>query len=118
MESMSSRASDEGTSAARKKLRLSNEQSAFLEEIKKHSTLNPVSILPKDSTFLIAASLYSIPTSFLVLTLTELAAAGGQKQKAALEKLLNLRPRQDPPRCTHEDARVHDEAEADRRTCA
>ena len=53
MESMSSRAGDEGTSAARKKLRLSNEQSAFLEEIKKHSTLNPVSILPKDSTFLI-----------------------------------------------------------------
>ena len=53
MESRSSRASDEGTSAARKKLRLSNEQSAFLEEIKKHSTLNPVSILPKDSTFLI-----------------------------------------------------------------
>ena len=82
------------------RLCLSKEQSAFLEE--EHSTLYPVSILPKDSTFLIAASLYSIPTSFLVLTLTELAAAGGQKQKAALEKLLNLRPRQDPPRCTHE----------------
>ena len=38
--------------------------------------------------------MYSIPTSFLVLTLIELAAAGEQKQKAALEKQLNLRPRQ------------------------
>ncbi|PUZ51818.1 hypothetical protein GQ55_6G220700 [Panicum hallii var. hallii] len=59
-ERSSSRASDEdeGASAARKKLRLSKEQSAFLEEsFKEHSTLNP-------------------------------------KQKAALAKQLNLRPRQ------------------------
>ena len=49
-ERSSSRASDEdeGTSNARKKLRLSKEQSAFLEEsFKEHSTLNTVSILPK-----------------------------------------------------------------------
>ena len=93
MESRSSRASDEGTSAARKKLRLSNEQSAFLEEIKKHSTLNPVSILPKDSTFLILS----------------LRAWCMHRKKISAPI---------PPRCTHEDARVHDEAEADRRACA
>ncbi|KAL6644672.1 hypothetical protein ACP70R_016280 [Stipagrostis hirtigluma subsp. patula] len=59
-ERSSSRASDEDEGAsARKKLRLSKEQSAFLEEsFKEHSTLNP------------------------------------QKQKAALAKQLNLRPRQ------------------------
>ncbi|CAO2211181.1 unnamed protein product [Urochloa humidicola] len=58
-ERSSSRASDEDEGAsARKKLRLSKEQSAFLEEsFKEHSTLNP-------------------------------------KQKAALAKQLNLRPRQ------------------------
>nr|CAB3483194.1 unnamed protein product [Digitaria exilis] len=58
-ERSSSRASDEDEGAsARKKLRLSKEQSAFLEEsFKEHSTLNP-------------------------------------KQKAALSKQLNLRPRQ------------------------
>ncbi|KAG0523906.1 hypothetical protein BDA96_07G163500 [Sorghum bicolor] len=58
-ERSSSRASDEDDGAsARKKLRLSKEQSAFLEEsFKEHSTLNP-------------------------------------KQKAALAKQLNLRPRQ------------------------
>ncbi|XP_066326904.1 homeobox-leucine zipper protein HOX27-like [Miscanthus floridulus] len=58
-ERSSSRASDEDEGAsARKKLRLSKEQSAFLEEsFKDHSTLNP-------------------------------------KQKAALAKQLNLRPRQ------------------------
>ena len=51
-ERSSSRASDEdeGASAARKKLRLSKEQSAFLEEsFKEHSTLNPVSTLPFQS---------------------------------------------------------------------
>ena len=44
-----SRASDEDDGgSARKKLRLSKEQSAFLEEsFKEHSTLNTVSILPK-----------------------------------------------------------------------
>ncbi|RLN04260.1 homeobox-leucine zipper protein HOX27-like [Panicum miliaceum] len=81
-ERSSSRASDEdeGASAARKKLRLSKEQSAFLEEsFKEHSTLNPRT---------------SIATSFLVLTLTELAGGGVQKQKAALARQLNLRPRQ------------------------
>ncbi|XP_062196832.1 homeobox-leucine zipper protein HOX27-like [Phragmites australis] len=59
IERSSSRASDEDEGAsARKKLRLSKEQSAFLEEnFKEHSTLNP-------------------------------------KQKAALAKELNLRPRQ------------------------
>ena len=43
------RASDEDDGgSARKKLRLSKEQSAFLEEsFKEHSTLNTVSILPK-----------------------------------------------------------------------
>ncbi|TVU05592.1 hypothetical protein EJB05_48760, partial [Eragrostis curvula] len=58
-ERSSSRASDEDDGAsARKKLRLSKEQSAFLEEsFKEHSTLNP-------------------------------------KQKAALARQLNLRPRQ------------------------
>ncbi|GJN16014.1 hypothetical protein PR202_gb02964 [Eleusine coracana subsp. coracana] len=58
-ERSSSRASDEDEGAsARKKLRLSKEQSAFLEEsFKEHSTLNP-------------------------------------KQKAALSRQLNLRPRQ------------------------
>ncbi|XP_020586416.1 homeobox-leucine zipper protein HOX11-like isoform X2 [Phalaenopsis equestris] len=59
MERSSSRASDEeDNSGSRKKLRLSKEQSAFLEEsFKEHSTLNP-------------------------------------KQKLALAKQLNLRPRQ------------------------
>ncbi|XP_060177298.1 homeobox-leucine zipper protein HOX11-like isoform X1 [Lycium barbarum] len=54
----SSRASDEEDASARKKLRLTKEQSAFLEEsFKEHNTLNP-------------------------------------KQKLALAKQLNLRPRQ------------------------
>lgn len=40
----SSRASDEEDGSARKKLRLTKEQSAFLEEsFKEHNTLNPVS---------------------------------------------------------------------------
>ena len=47
---LSSRASDEeedGTTAARKKLRLTKDQSALLEEsFKQHSTLNPVIIQP------------------------------------------------------------------------
>ncbi|RLM60773.1 homeobox-leucine zipper protein HOX27-like [Panicum miliaceum] len=77
-ERSSSRASDEdeGASAARKKLRLSKEQSAFLEEsFKEHSTLNP------------ETSTYCIATSFLT-------DVGEPKQKAALAKQLNLRPRQ------------------------
>jgi homeobox-leucine zipper protein len=47
-ERSSSRASDDEEGAsARKKLRLSKDQSAFLEEsFKEHSTLNPVSIHP------------------------------------------------------------------------
>lgn len=53
----SSRASDEEDGSARKKLRLTKEQSAFLEEsFKEHNTLNPVSqrilILIKDFNFI------------------------------------------------------------------
>jgi hypothetical protein len=64
-ERSSSRASDEDEGAsARKKLRLSKEQSAFLEEsFKEHSTLNPVreSIL---RTFLITVRIL-LPNSFV-----------------------------------------------------
>ncbi|KAF8654451.1 hypothetical protein HU200_061636 [Digitaria exilis] len=97
-ERSSSRASDEDEGAsARKKLRLSKEQSAFLEEsFKEHSTLNPVSNpWNAASIFLSFLIIFPFPTSFLVLALTNIVAGGDvQKQKAALAKQLNLRPRQ------------------------
>ena len=53
-ERASSRASDDDENGStRKKLRLSKEQSAFLEEsFKEHSTLNPVSPISKASYFM------------------------------------------------------------------
>ncbi|CAI0430617.1 unnamed protein product [Linum tenue] len=76
----SSRASDDdndgGSTAARKKLRLTKDQSALLEEsFKHHSTLNP--------------GFFSFPSWFLLLGLEF-----SQKQKQALARQLNLRPRQ------------------------
>lgn len=52
-ERASSRASDEDENGStRKKLRLSKEQSAFLEEsFKEHNTLNPVSLIPSTLRF-------------------------------------------------------------------
>ncbi|KAB5519540.1 hypothetical protein DKX38_023859 [Salix brachista] len=72
-ERASSRASDdEENGSTRKKLRLSKEQSAFLEEsFKEHNTLNP------------GLALNEVSLSFIM-----------QKQKLALAKQLNLRPRQ------------------------
>uniref|UniRef100_A0A0E0EM96 Homeobox domain-containing protein n=1 Tax=Oryza meridionalis TaxID=40149 RepID=A0A0E0EM96_9ORYZ len=90
-ERSSSRASDDDESAsARKKLRLSKEQSAFLEEsFKEHSTLNPLLFFEyartRECLFLLARSW---PLTLMLLT------GGEQKQKVALAKQLNLRPRQ------------------------
>uniref|UniRef100_A0A0E0ID25 Homeobox domain-containing protein n=1 Tax=Oryza nivara TaxID=4536 RepID=A0A0E0ID25_ORYNI len=91
-ERSSSRASDDDEGAsARKKLRLSKEQSAFLEEsFKEHSTLNPLLLFfeyarTRECLFLLARSW---PLTLMLLT------GGEQKQKVALAKQLNLRPRQ------------------------
>jgi homeobox-leucine zipper protein len=88
-----SRASDEDDGgSSRKKLRLSKEQSAFLEEsFKEHATLNPVSDLE--------ASGQIEPKNTFSLCLLGVgpdigASRAEQKQKLALAKQLNLRPRQ------------------------
>ncbi|TVU09754.1 hypothetical protein EJB05_43249 [Eragrostis curvula] len=85
-----SRGSDEDDGgSARKKLRLSKEQSAFLEEsFKEHATLNPVS-----SQTLIIIKMGKIHI-MLVLGFDAGAFRDEQKQKQALAKQLNLRPRQ------------------------
>ncbi|RWV82391.1 hypothetical protein GW17_00056112 [Ensete ventricosum] len=75
---------EEDNGCARKKLRLTKEQSAMLENrFKEHTSLNPVSVRRNYmdcSCFLLSASI-----SYLYLD---------QKQKQALAKQLNLRPRQ------------------------
>uniref|UniRef100_A0A0E0M1V2 Homeobox domain-containing protein n=1 Tax=Oryza punctata TaxID=4537 RepID=A0A0E0M1V2_ORYPU len=83
-----SRASDEDDGgSARKKLRLSKEQSAFLEEsFKEHSTLNPVSLSSSHR-----SNTSSFPSPNVA---SRLALCREQKQKLALAKQLNLRPRQ------------------------
>lgn len=85
--------------AARKKLRLSKEQAAVLEEtFKEHNTLNPVSLslaFPYTPEGIFVIEL----TSFCFLSFLFFGGGGGgvlplQKQKMALAKQLNLRPRQ------------------------
>ena len=100
-ERASSRASDEDENGCtRKKLRLSKEQSAFLEEsFKEHNTLNPVSpkFQPRKKKKPIdrfVKDYFRIRIRirfffFLFFFLYRL-----QKQKQALAKQLNLRPRQ------------------------
>lgn len=82
----SSRASDEDENGCtRKKLRLSKEQSAFLEEsFKEHNTLNPVSSKFQKKNPAI--------DSLNVISDSDLKRL--QKQKLALAKQLNLLPRQ------------------------
>jgi homeobox-leucine zipper protein len=86
-----SRASDEDDGgSSRKKLRLSKEQSAFLEEsFKEHATLNPVSDLEA------SGRIEPRNTFSLCLLGPDFGASRvEQKQKLALAKQLNLRPRQ------------------------
>lgn len=92
-ERSSSRFSEEEENrGVRKKLRLSKEQSAFLEErFKQHSTLKPVSLPPYNYCML----LWWIKNLFLFLFfLSFVCWLTIQKQKSALAKQLNLRPRQ------------------------
>lgn len=81
-----SRGSDEDDNGlTRKKLRLSKDQSAFLEEsFKEHNTLNPVSFFESTK------QKNNLRTSLFVIFASEML----QKQKVALAKQLNLRPRQ------------------------
>lgn len=93
-ERASSRASDEDENGlnTRKKLRLSKEQSAFLEEsFKEHNTLNPVSTYFHgfEIFFFFFFLQILISPSYLVFISWII-----QKQKLALAKQLNLRPRQ------------------------
>jgi len=95
IERVSSRISDEdedGATAARKKLRLTKDQSAMLEEsFKEHSTLNPVII--------IIISLYSYISYYYYYFhffpfIYQIFVMDFQKQKQALARELNLTPRQ------------------------
>lgn len=83
---------EEDGETSRKKLRLSKDQSAILEEsFKEHNTLNPVShkSLIDDSVW------FSEQVSVLVLTyMYGCVLVLLQKQKLALAKQLGLRPRQ------------------------
>lgn len=90
-ERASSRASDEDENGlnTRKKLRLSKEQSAFLEEsFKEHNTLNPV------STYFHGFQIFVSPKILYPLLIRCFISWMIQKQKLALAKQLNLRPRQ------------------------
>lgn len=93
-----SRASDEDDGgSARKKLRLSKEQSAFLEEsFKEHATLNPVSkhIRPPSHPVRRKPNSDRCQKKKTFLMVVDLDVCGAQKQKLALAKQLHLRPRQ------------------------
>jgi len=93
MERVSSRISDEdedGATAARKKLRLTKDQSAMLEEsFKEHSTLNPVIIIIIFFYSYISYYYFNFFTFIYQIFVMDL-----QKQKQALARELNLTPRQ------------------------
>lgn len=83
-----SRISDEDDEGSgRKKLRLTKEQSALLEEsFKEHTTLNPVSIL--------LLYIMNFKLKFKFCNFNYMYFGNDQKQKQALARELNLRPRQ------------------------
>lgn len=98
---------DEENGSTRKKLRLSKEQSAFLEEsFKEHTTLNPVKSTQNNTIFFLlwinCISSFVQPFEFckwvLNIFLSYLLIYNFdhnlQKQKLALAKQLNLLPRQ------------------------
>lgn len=86
---------EEDAEAARKKLRLSKDQSAILEEtFKEHNTLNPVSSIAfflKSLLFTIKQKQSQPQLNFFV---DHCDFVYLQKQKLALAKQLGLRPRQ------------------------
>ncbi|CAA2933812.1 homeobox-leucine zipper HAT4 [Olea europaea subsp. europaea] len=81
---------EEDGDGSRKKLRLSKDQSAILEEnFKEHNTLNPVSAYSITILYGVDCAINKILTFFFLFFFVFL-----QKQKLALSKRLGLRPRQ------------------------
>lgn len=92
---------EEDGDGSRKKLRLSKDQSAVLEEsFKEHNTLNPVSKMRPFflwSFYFLISGGHSRPKEYKEMTFKSfffVCLCIDQKQKLALAKQLNLRPRQ------------------------